>query len=822
MKRPLLPVAICYAGGLLTATIFQPDLRWLYGLGFLLAGAAISLSRWRFLLLWPLIFVVGWINLVQTRTVMAPHDLRQLLAATSQLVSIRGVLTTTPDPRVRERNGDLSIRTLAELQVTAVKTNETWQPATGRLAISARGTLPAAYSAGSPVEITGVIAPPPAPVAPGLFDYRRFLAQQGIYFQLQCEAERDWKLLVAESTPSWSDRFQAWAQATLARGLPEVDEPVRLLYAMTLGWRTALSGEVSEPFMRSGTLHIFAISGLHIALIAGILIALLRVVRVPRAGCGLILIPLLWAYTAATGWQSSAVRATLMMTIIIGGWALRRPTDLLNSLAAAAFLILLWAPEQLFQASFQLSFCVVLSIALLVPPLERWRDRLLALDPLLVPEALPRWQQIVRALARTGLTTLATSLAAWLGSLPLAAYYFHLFTPVALVANVVIVPLSSLALAAALGSLLCGAWWPWASELFNHAAWATMKTMAGVSEWSAALPGAYYYVSAPAGFTMILYYGLLIGTLSGWLWRAEQLRRTLLALGLVGVYYGVQWFSHRQDVTLTTLPLDGGHAEFLTAPGPANDWLVDCGNTNSYQLVTRPFLRAQGINRLSHFLLTHGDLKHIGAAEDLVADFPNPNIYASAFRFRSATYRRVFSQFQAGPQPLKLVQRGDPLGPWEILHPAATDKANHADDGALVRRATFHGVTVLCLADLGQAGQRLLLERESERLRAAIVSSGLPAQSEPLHDALLDAIQPRVVIVADAELPATARASTALKQRLERRNVLVLSTREVGAVRIRFTPAACEISTANGPTFNLASLPEMIPLASRAEETEER
>src|ERR1700747_3102084 len=103
---------------------------------------------------------------------------------------------------------------------------------------------------------------------------------------------------------------------------------------MTLGWKTALTNEIYEPFMQSGTMHIFAISGLHIALITAILVALLRVLRVSRSWCGLVVIPLIWFYPAASGWQASAIRSTIMMTVIIGGWALCRPTDLLNSLAA--------------------------------------------------------------------------------------------------------------------------------------------------------------------------------------------------------------------------------------------------------------------------------------------------------------------------------------------------------------------------------------------------------------------------------------------------------------------------------------------------------
>ena len=169
----------------------------------------------------------------------------------------------------------------------------------------------------------------------------------------------------------------------------------------------------------------------------------LREMQLPRGLCGWLVIPLIWFYTAATGWQPSAIRSTLMMTIIIAGWSLKRPTDLLNSLATAALIILIFDPQQLFQASFQLSFFVVLGIAVLAPPLERFRSWLLQPDPLLPPELRPRWKQWLDAPVRMVTTSVGTSVAAWLGSMPLIAYYFYMVTPVSLLANVIIVPLSS-------------------------------------------------------------------------------------------------------------------------------------------------------------------------------------------------------------------------------------------------------------------------------------------------------------------------------------------------------------------------------------------
>ena len=123
--------------------------------------------------------------------------------------------------------------------------------------------LPGEFFAGQAVEVTGVLAPPPVPVAEGLFDYRAYLRRQGVYYQLTASSANDWRLLDARTTPPLGDRFLRWARATLARGLPEEDESLRLIWAMTLGWKPALTNEVYEPFMRSGTIDDFSFSTTH-------------------------------------------------------------------------------------------------------------------------------------------------------------------------------------------------------------------------------------------------------------------------------------------------------------------------------------------------------------------------------------------------------------------------------------------------------------------------------------------------------------------------------------------------------------------------------
>jgi len=477
--------------------------------------------------------------------------------------------------------------------------------------------------------------------------------------------------------------------------------------------------------------------------------------------------------------------------------------------------VLLWEPHQLFQASFQLSFFVVLSIALFLPPLERLRDRWLALDPMLAPEVIPLGRRLGRAAARLLLTTLATSLAAWLGALPLTMFYFHIFTPVTLLANLVIVPLASLALCCNLGSLLCGAWWPFVSELFNHSAWFLMTAMMKFCQGIIEIPAAFSFVSAPGPFTFLVYYGLLIGFLSGWLWQRERRARTAAAILVIACYYVGNWMTNRTRAELTVLPLDGGHAVYFDAAGKSQDWLIDCGNTNSAEWITQPFLRAHGVNRLPRLMLTHGDLKQIGGAELIASEFACHDIYASSLRFRSSAYRGILSDLQRAPYEVIPIHRGDEVALWEILHPDKSDKPSQADDGALVCRGEIHGVKLLLLSDLGREAQDLLLTRYRDQLQVDLVIAGLPEQSEPLCEALLDATRPRAIIVADSQLPANARASEQLKARLLGRKILVLSTRDVGAVTVVFSPQDCRLMTASGEIHRLQDLPAMtIPPAT--------
>lgn len=757
---PLVPVALLYTLGILLGRWVPLPLPWLFG-GCLLALVAWFVAGqwpWRQWTLAALLILTGWTNLVYRTQPLSPIDLRHLLKGEPELVTVRGVLTETPSERLQERRGREYSRMIACVEVSQIERNGNWERAYGQIIVSTTGTLPSIFYGGRGVEIAGVIERPRTAAAEGLFDYREYLYWQGVHFAMRA-ATNDWKLAGFDpGAPSVSDRFAQWAHGVLARGLPSEDESLRLIWALALGWKTGLTNEVSESFMRTGTMHIFAISGLHMVLIAGILVSLLRVARVSRGACGWLVIPAIWFYTGVTGWQASAIRSTVMMTVVIAGWSLRRPGNLLNSLAAAGFLLLLWDPRQLFQASFQLSFFVVLMLGLLSPVFVELREQLHRSDPLL-PDKLRPWRQ--RALdvpLRWFTASMSTSFAAWVGSMPIIAWYFHMITPVSLLANLVIIPLSSFALMCHMGSLVCGAWCNWACVLFNHSGWFFMTAMVRLSDWMALWPAGFFYVRPPGASYFLIYYGTLFG-LMVWFGPPKNLKRWIAATALfLGLLVLLPLSNLRLHPRLTVLAVQNGDAIFLEAPGWGNDLLIDAGNEETAEFLVKPFLGAQGVNGLARGILTHGDIAHVGGFPVIHETFKPSHYSTGPLPFRSPVYRKAVKEWK---DRIQSAARGECIGPWTVLHPDGGDSFALADDKSLVLRGEIEGVRLLLLSDLGKLGQRALLAREPD-LRADVVVAGWPLNGEPLQRDLLAAIKPRLILLSTAG----ARASNAEKKRL--------------------------------------------------------
>ena len=344
-------------------------------------------------------------------------------------------------------------RTLSGL-ATIIATGENDRELTGRrVYFSAIRRISVPPQRSGRYLIRGVIEPlPRAESAGGFNDY---LVNLGIRHRLtRAQVQR-------EVTPPGRFRlFCTAAQdrlaAILRHGLASHPEPRSLYLAMLLGEKAVLSTEQQNAFMRSGTFHIFSISGLHVGVIAGALQGLLHLLRLPRRPAVAVTLTVLWLYVQVTGAGAPAVRAFLMIAFLLASRIFRLPGNALAALAASALVTLLLDPLQLFSTGFQMSYCVVTALIVMGRPLaEQWQTRWQPFA--LLPRADWRWWH--RALDERGRNFLGAAAGCWaafLASAPAGIGFFGLFSPGSLVANLVIIPLSSAAMIAGFLSLVCG------------------------------------------------------------------------------------------------------------------------------------------------------------------------------------------------------------------------------------------------------------------------------------------------------------------------------------------------------------------------------
>jgi len=786
MKQPLLSVVVLLIAGIALGNHVELPVHTLLVAGLIAGIAAFFLDRIRTWLLPVILVLAGAADVSLHQQIISPIDVRTVLPANDELATVQGTVTAVRQNPPLEGSADQPPHFSVQIQLSHVRPGRAdWSQVHGKLIASAEFDGAKNIQPGQTIQLFGVLSAPPGPFAPGMFDYRAHLADRGIYFLLRSEETADLIILKSTRAPLVVG-FRKWAMAALGQGFPPDDHSIELLWAMCLGWRTGLTETVAEPFMKSGTMHLFAISGLHVALIAGILIALLRFVRISRAWSGMIVIPMLWFFTAATGWQASAIRSSIMMSVILFAWGLRRPTDLINTLSAAALIILLWDPKQLFQAGFQLSFAVVGTIALTLPMIEKCRQTIPMADPFLPVQLRPKWKQWLDQLLNFGVTAFLISLAAWLGSLPLIMYYFNLLTPVSLLANVIVVQLAALALASASGCLICAPLVPVFAELFNHSAWFFMTLMIRVSEWFSELPLAWSYTKAPPLPVIVCYYIGLITLLTSpdWLPRSARRLTTAISGAIIAV---MLWSQNHAGPQLTLLPLRGGLSVFVENLDDEN-WLIDCGDAMNYEYRTREFLKTRGVNRIDNFFATHADVRHLGAATNLIAEFRPEHIFLNPIARTSGSYRAMADFIEARHLKSELIQSGEVIGPWLVLHPAADDRFGKADAGALVMLLHFGDETILLCGDLNSEGQQTLVDRHP-KLNADTVVISPNSDGRPVHPEWLAQLRPKTVIIADSISPAAERAADAYTARLcDSFDTVRILSRE-GTLSLKLKPA---------------------------------
>lgn len=435
------------------------------------------------LLLLVLGFILGALLFRNVQTLPGNH-VAKYTSHKSRDVFIEGVVAEEPS------NFGGNIKFVLEAQ--RIKTGRSWQEVCGKVWVRANTDEKISYR--DTLLLEGKLYKPFRLKMGQRLNYRDYLKYKGIYSLLSVNRNSVIKRMQTQRAKPlvyYIYNLKTSLRQAVNKNLSFVTASI--INAILLGERQSLPQDITDTLVNTGTVHIISISGLHLVIVGFIIFMLLKLARLsPRIRyCATIII--LIFYCILTGAKVPVVRSTFMSAVLLIGYILRRQTNIYNSLSVAAIIILILNPWQIFDISFQLSFMSIVSIVWLSP-----------MTLALVPKRL----LCVRYL-RSILNLLSVSLAAWLGLIPLIAYYFKIITPVAVLANLAIVPLTTLLTAAGFTFLLASIIAPFLVSLFSHALEGLVFVLLMASNLFAHLPFAYFRLKDFLYYEIFIYYGSL-------------------------------------------------------------------------------------------------------------------------------------------------------------------------------------------------------------------------------------------------------------------------------------------------------------------------
>lgn len=363
----------------------------------------------------------------------------------------------------------------------------------------------ARWQAGDSLRVRVQAQPYAQPALLGMFDAAAWQKSQGLAANLYClQAEYQGESYSFASVQGVADELREHFSTVLVPPGTETDKRHQVLCALVLGDKTKSEPDTVNTFKRGGCLHIFAVSGLHVGIIGGMLILLLRYVPVGRTTRTCIILAAVGAYVLVTGLAIPALRAYLMLALLLVGYELKRPVSLLNIWSAAALGILLFAPWQIHNAGFVLSFMVYAAICIAASFVIK--DAAWFGPDAFIPRKIYTASEVRLVKMELWLRGIVVvSLSAWLVSLPVTMGFFHSFTPYSVLTNMVISPLLPVVMCLGVVALLFS-WVPVLGGYLLAAAATCAGWLMKIVSLFSCLPGAYVSTAPPPPVESVMVY----------------------------------------------------------------------------------------------------------------------------------------------------------------------------------------------------------------------------------------------------------------------------------------------------------------------------
>jgi competence protein ComEC len=696
---------------------------------------------------------------------------------------------------------------------------------------------------GQQVEITAKIRVPHNYGNPGSFDYVTYLARQDIFWTASAHGPSSVNVVPGEcGTRFWAVLFRARVEALcrLERFYAGDTYTTGMMEAMLLGDSSKLQKVWTDHFRRTGTYHALVISGLHVSVLAGALLFVMRVVFVPpRIAVSLAAIAG-WLYALITGWQAPVVRSAGGFTLFVIARLLYRRGRLLNLLAAVAIAFLLFDPEQLYDASFQLSFLSVAAIGAIAAPLiekttgplgrglrglgETDRDlhaepRVAAfrIEMRLIAETLALWCRVPLSVVTSAcaFTVRAVffvyemalvSLVIQIGlALPMIVY-FHRVSFTGLSANVLIVPALSAAVPVGFFAIVTN----WTAPAVV-ARWLLVGSQR-VADWHVRWEPSWRVPDPPPWLALAFVVSLIALAFSI---RARAIWRWTAAVPVVALFCCLYFQPFTVEAAGGKFEMDAidvaqGDALLLRFPS-GHIMLVDAGgfpvfgnhskpNLDTGEDVVSPYLWSRGITHIDVIATTHSHEDHVGGMAAIIDNFHPAELWTGANNPESSVWKAVREKAITGGVKIVPMHNGDRrefggtlidvLAPTADYEPRVAPKNNDS----LFMRVRYGSHTFLLTGDI---------ERQIEEQLVAAGQIGKVDVLKVAHhgsrtsstDEFVEAARPAFAIISVGADNSYGHPTAEVLDRLSAKHIEILRTDQVGLVRFESDGKRLELRT---------------------------
>ena len=470
MKRPLVSLTIVFCSGIFLANWIKLPLALIYGLTITSLVFSLLFFKQRltfYLLLFSSVFLLGVVCLKNSQFLAPCHISKITAYRNNQICTVKGIVINEPEFR---NHKTIFILKSQEILFTHLKHN-----CSGNILVQVRGIKDFHYL--DELILSGTFYRCTIFGKSKWKSYGNYLYNQGIAAIMQVRSAA-WVIKPNKHNSRSIKGFSFWLKARAEEIIFKYVSPMAasILDAMILGERKNIPTGVNNAMIKSGTVHILVVSGFNVGIVALMITLFLKLIRIPRRLRFYIAGPLLIIYCLATGASTPVVRATVMAIVFMFSYWVRREPDIYNSLSLACLFILTVNPRQLFDVGFQLSFASVISIVCLYPKIKSF----LHADNL----KLKYLKFIVDGCL--------VSFSAWLGTMGLVAYYFKIFSPVTVLANLFIVPLATLITLCGFSLVIIGLIFPPFAPFFSCSSELAVVFLLNINNLLIKLPAAYF------------------------------------------------------------------------------------------------------------------------------------------------------------------------------------------------------------------------------------------------------------------------------------------------------------------------------------------